>query len=100
MIQKQKPKIDKTNNDNVNNTSVSEFENNAYIFIGPRNVGKTFYMLTKIEKIGNKRPIHLITRSPNQYPNYKTRNKIKAKAKYNGSIVLIDNMNEKLFSNR
>ena len=31
----------------------------------------------KTRKIGDKRPIHIITRSPNQYPNYKTSNEIK-----------------------
>ena len=50
--------------ENVNN-KVSEFENHACVIIGPRNVGKTFYMLEVLEKIGNKRPIHIITRSPN-----------------------------------
>ena len=64
----EKPKIDKINND------VSKYENHAYVVVGPRNVGKTYYMLKVFEKIGNKRPIHIITRSPNQYPNYKTSN--------------------------
>ena len=58
----QQPKIDKINN-------VSTCENRANVIIGPRNVGKTFYMLKILEKIDNKRPIHIITRSPNQYPN-------------------------------
>ena len=45
------PKIDKFDNNNVS------YENHAYVVIGPRNVGKTFYMLKVLEKIGNKRPI-------------------------------------------
>ena len=69
----EKPKIDNVNNE----INVSTFKNHAYVVIGPRNVGKTYYMLKVIEKIGDKRPIHIITRSPNQYPNYKTSNEIK-----------------------
>ena len=30
------------------------------------NVGKTQYMLNILEKIGNRKPIHIRTRSPNQ----------------------------------
>ena len=63
-------KIDNVNN--TNNNIVSKFENRANVVIGPRNVGKTYYMLKILEKIGNKRPIRIITRSPNQYPNYET----------------------------
>ena len=59
----EQPKIDKINN------KVSTYEKRANVVIGPRNVGKTYYMLKKLGKIGNKRPIHIITRSPNQYPN-------------------------------
>ena len=40
-----KPKLD--------NNNVSARENHAYIVIGSRNVGKTYYMLKKLEKIGN-----------------------------------------------
>ena len=49
-----------------------KYENYAYVVSGPRNVGKTQYMLKKLEKIRNRRPIHIITPSPNQYPNHKT----------------------------
>ena len=81
----QQPKIDKINN-------VSTYENRANVIIGPRNVGKTFYMLKILEKIDNKRPIHIITRSPNQYPNYKTSTEIKPINKYKGSVVIFDDM--------
>ena len=81
----QQPKIDKINN-------VSTYENRANVIIGPRNVGKTFYMLKILEKIDNKRPIHIITRSPNQYPNYKTSTEIKPINKYIGSVVIFDDM--------
>ena len=81
----EKPKIDKINN-------VSTYENRANVIIGPRNVGKTFYMLKILEKIGNQRPIHIITRSPNQYPNYKTSTDIKPINKYKGSVVIFDDM--------
>ena len=78
----EKPKID----------NVSTHENHRHVIIGPSNVGKTFYMLKILEKLGNKRPIHIITRSPNQYPNYKTSTDIKPINKYKGSIVIFDDM--------
>ena len=53
------------NFNNNNNDNVSTYENRANVIIGPRNVGKTYYMLKVLDKIGNKRPIHIITRSPN-----------------------------------
>ena len=80
-----------TNTNNVNN-NVSAYENHRHVIIGPSNVGKTFYMLKVLEKIDNKRPIHIITRSPNQYPNYKTSTDIKPINKYKGSIVIFDDM--------
>ena len=49
-------------------------------------------MLKILEKIGNKRPIHIITRSPNQYPNYKTSNEIRPIKNYKGSVVIFDDM--------
>ena len=80
----EKPKID----------NVSTYENHRHVIIGPSNVGKTFYMLKILEKIGDKRPIHIISRSPNQkkYPNYKTSNEIKPINKYKGSVVIFDDM--------
>ena len=63
----QQPNIENVNNSN--NGIVSTYENRANVVIGPRNVGKKFYMLKVLEKIGNQRPIHIITISPNQYPN-------------------------------
>ena len=83
-------KIDNVNNNN--NDIVSTYENHRHVVIGPSNVGKTYYMLKILEKIGNKRPIHIITRSPNQYPNYKTSTDIKPITKYKGSIVIFDDM--------
>ena len=49
-------------------------------------------MLKILEKIGNQRPIHIITRSSIQYPNYKTSNEIKPINKYKGSVVIFDDM--------
>ena len=49
-------------------------------------------MLKVLEKIGNKRPVHIINRSPNQYPNCKTSNEIKPINKYKGSVVIFDDM--------
>ena len=83
----QQPKTDKINNNNV-----SKYENRANVIIGARNNGKTYYMLKVLEKIGNQRPIHIITRSPNQYPNYKTSTDIKPINKYKGSVVIFDDM--------
>ena len=77
--------------ENVDNTD-SKYENRANDIIGPRNIGKTYYMLKVLEKIGDQRPIHIITRSPNQYLTYKTSNEIKPIHKYKGSIVIFDDM--------
>ena len=55
-------------------------------------VNKTYYMLKMLENIVNERPIQIITRSPNQYPNYKTSNEIKSKDKYKISVVMFDDM--------
>ena len=77
--------------ENVNN-KVSKYENHRHVIIGPSNVGKTYYMLKVLEKIGNERPIPIITRSPNQYPNYKTSIEIKPINKYKGSVVIFDDM--------
>ena len=87
-----KPKSENSNDNknNVNNPNVSAFEVQAYVVIGHRNVGKTYYLLRMLEKVGNKRPVHIITRSPNQYPNYKTSNEIKHINKYKGSVVIFD----------
>ena len=82
-----KPKIDKTNN-----TLVSTYENRANVVIGAINVGKIYYIIKVLEKIGNKSPIKIKTRSPNQYPTYKTSNEIKPKNKYKGSVVIFDDM--------
>ena len=71
----QRPKIEngKNNKNNVTNPNVSTYESHV---IGPRNVYKTFYMLKILEQKSNKRLIHIITRSPNKYPNYKTSNEL------------------------
>ena len=70
--QNQQPKVDEINKSIDNNPSVSLYENHAFVVIGPRNVGKTYYVLKILEKIGNKRPVHTLTRSLNQYFSYKT----------------------------
>ena len=83
------------NFENVNNNKngiVSTYESHACVVIGPRNVGKTYYMLKILEKIGNKRPIHKITRSPNQNPNYKTSSEIQAINNYKGSVNIFDDI--------
>ena len=49
-------------------------------------------MLKILEKRDNQRPIRIITRYPNQYPNYKTSNEIKQINKYKGSLVIFDDM--------
>ena len=49
-------------------------------------------MLKVLEKRGNQRPIHIITRSLNQYPKYKTSNEIKPINIYKGSVVIFDDM--------
>ena len=62
------------------------------LFLVEKNVGKIYYMLKMLEKIGNQRPIHITTRSPNQYSIYKTSNEIKPRKKYKGSVVIFDDM--------
>ena len=52
-----------------NNPNVSTLENHRHVIIGPSNVSKTYYLLELLETIGHRRPIDIITRSPNQYPN-------------------------------
>ena len=79
------------NIENVNNDA-STYENHRHVVIAPSGVGKTYYMLKVLEKIGDKRPIHIITRSPDQYLNYKTSNEIKPINKYKGSVVIFDDM--------
>ena len=49
-------------------------------------------MLKTLKKAGNKRPIHIITQSPDQNANYKTNTDNKPKDKYKGSNVIFDNM--------
>ena len=82
----QQPKVDETNN---NNDNVPKYENHACVIVGPRNVGKTYYMLKVLDKIGNERPVHIITRSSNQNPEYKTSTEIKPINKYKGSVVFL-----------
>ena len=74
------------------NPSVSAYENHRNVIEGPGNVGKTYYELKLLEKVNNKRPIHLITRSPNQNLDYKTSFNIKQKDKHKGSVVIFDVM--------
>ena len=62
------------------------------LFLVQETFGKTFYTLKVLEKTDNQRLIHIITTSPNQYPNYKTSNEIKPINKYTGSIVFFDDM--------
>ena len=71
LIQYQQLKIDKINSNNDNKPNLSTYENHAHVDIGPRNVGNAYYMLKMLEKIGNQRSIHIITRSLNRYPKYK-----------------------------
>ena len=85
----QQPKINKINN---KHTIVSKYENHANVAIGPKNVGKKFYKLKVLGKIGNQRPIHIIARSLNQHPSYKTSIEFKSIDNYNGSVVIFDDM--------
>ena len=85
------PKTD-NNNNNDNNPSAVAYENQRLVIFGPNNVDKTYYLLKLLEKIGNKRPVHIRTRSANQYPNFKTKTKIKPRDNYEGSVVFFDDM--------
>ena len=44
--------------------------NNRTLTVRPSNVDETYCLLKILEKIGNKRPLHIISISPDQYPNY------------------------------
>ena len=72
--------------------SVSAFRNHRQLMIGPSNVSKTFYMLKMLDKKGNKRPLHIKTRSPKKYPNCETDAKIESIDKYRGSVIIFDHM--------
>ena len=90
----EQPKIENVNynKNNVNNPNASTCKNHAHVGIGPKNVGKIYYMLNIFEKIGRKTPTHIITRSTNQYPKYKTIIGIKPIDDYKGSVVRFDGM--------
>ena len=49
-------------------------------------------MLKIRKKNGNKRPFHILARSPNQYPTYKKSNEIKPIDKYKGTVVSFDDV--------
>ena len=67
-------------------------DNHRHVVVGASNVGKTYYMLKILETIGHKRSIHIITRSPNQYPIYKPSFDIKPIDKDKGSVVIFGDM--------
>ena len=69
-----------------------QIKNHSHKVFGPRNVGKTYYMLKIPEKIGKKTPILMVTRSPSQYPKYKSSIEIKPIDKYTGSVVIFDDI--------
>ena len=76
-----------------NKANVSPYGNHRHIIIVPNNVDKTYYMFEKVfEKVGNKRHIQTITRSPSRYPNYKTDVEAKPIDKYKGSVVIFEKM--------
>ena len=50
------------------------------------------YTLKILQKVGKKRPLHILTGSSNQYPNHKTSNETKAITKCKGSLVIFDDM--------
>ena len=57
--------------------SYTAFETHHHIFIGPSNIGKSYYMLKILGTKNNKRPINMKNRSLNQFSNYKSRNEFK-----------------------
>ena len=71
-----KPKIDNVNRKiflpekqkHDNDPRFLAHENHRHVIIRPSNLGKTYYKLKILEKTGNKTPIYMKTRSPNQYP--------------------------------
>ena len=87
----QQPKIGNVNKRNTN-TIVSTYEKHRQVVIGPSNVGKTYYMLKILEKKCSQRPIHIITRSPNQCPKNKTSIEYEPINKHKGSVIIFDEM--------
>ena len=56
-------------------------------------MGKTYYMLKRLEEEVNQRPIEKpITQFLNQYPKFRTSNEIKPLNKYKGSVLVFDDM--------
>ena len=45
-----------------------------------------------LETTGNKRPLHIKTRSPNKYPNCETDAKIESIGEYRSSVIVSDDM--------
>ena len=45
-----------------------------------------------LEKLRNKKPIHILTRSPNQYPKHKTEDDNKPIESSKGPVVIFDDM--------
>ena len=90
--QNQQPKIYKYDNNNDNNPDVSTYENHRQVVIGPSNVCKTYCMLRVLEKIRNKRAVHILNQSKNQYPIYTTTSEFKPTKKNKGSVVTLDDM--------
>ena len=89
--QNQQPEIDKINNNNDNNPNVSTYENQAYVVIGPRNVGKTYYMLRMLEKQVTKDQFIQKLDPPIKIRIKKQVMKL-GKKKYKGSVVVFDDM--------
>ena len=89
----QQPKVDNDNNHNKNNVPEKQKQNNTpNLSTYENNRHKTYYKFEILEKKGNQRLIHIITRSPFQYSNFETSNEIKPINKYKGSVVLFDDM--------
>ena len=91
IIRSQQPNVENFGNFDKN-PIVLAYASHRKVIIGPSNVGKTYYMLKKLEKIANKRPTHIRTRSANQHPKYRTSNEIKQIDKFKGSVVIFDDM--------
>ena len=69
--------------------------NRTLVIVGPCFLGKTYLMLNKIllsELDYPDREIRIITRSPNQYPNYETSQEISTIDDYKDCTVVFDDM--------
>ena len=87
-------------NDNIINTdnNIDNSNVNRTLIVGPCFRGKTYLMMNKIllsECDNPDRQKKILTRSPNQYPDYETSDEALSIDEYKDCVVIFDDMLEK-----